>query len=655
MNKYCWWALAAIVLLGIGLRSYQLTRADIADFHAWRQADTAAFTRGYLVDTLNPFYPSVDRYPCAYRGEHFGRAEAELPLVAWMAALPLAALGMDFPPAPYLRAISILFYALTSLYLFLLVLRLDDDPPAALLAVLAFTLLPVSIFFTRTIQPDGPSLFFAVGFLYHLTRWLEADEGRHGFLSAAFGALAMLLKISNGYLIFPAIYLFVSRKTLWGSLKTPKYWVWGGCIVLPAVLWYLHAHQFPWTFGIWGDEGNSKFATWRLITSPGSWRKLSERLTFDLLTWGGVLLLLVGLAQLRERRAVRLGAVWALGFALLVCIALRGNLTHVYYQLPIVLPAAILIGAGIRALCQQQLAGKVTLAVAALVYALTAYHILIPPAGQWQQGYFGTDIPANIQEATRLVREHVKPGERFISATRHPALFFNAHRRGWFYEGKDTLGFIGCSGPDATTILWSQQDVTRARASMREHPELKGHLEEIVRGQYFSLWRVRDLPMSAPILSAIGTSSGGDPFYTGCPAGQALQGFETYSHTAAGGFNALAAICAPLANPTQSATQSSIHGQKKPDAHADTITCPPGEWVAGITTRSIGVVRDLQLACTPTPGAESQAKDAPTQDAETNRCPPGQIARSIYGRAGISLDAIGLRCAALTPLKPPSP
>lgn len=641
MNKLTAWLLTALILLGVGVRLYQINAPDITDFHAWRQADTAAFTRGFLVDTLNPFYPSVDRYPCHYRGEPFGRAEAEFPVVAWVAALPLAAMGVDFPPAPYLRAISIFFFALTCIYLFLLVLRLDDDPPAALLAVLALALLPLAIFFTRTIQPDGPSLFFATGFLYHLLRWVEEDAPKHGALSCLFGALAMLIKISNGYLLFPAVFLFISRRTLWGALKTPKYWAWGTLLLLPAAAWYFHAHQFAWSFGIWGGSGPSKFATAALLTSPGTWRTLSSRMVFDILTWSGVVLLVVGLTQFRQRPSVRLGAAWAGGFALFVCAALQGNITHVYYQLPIVLPASILIGVGIRVLWEQQVAGKLVLLGLAGIYLATASHILIGPSGRWQQGYFGADVSPALKEATRLVRENLAPGEKFVSTERHPAIFFNSRHRGWFYEGDDTLGFIGCAGPDASTILWDNADRETAQATLERHPALKKRVQEVERGEHFSLWRVNDWHAPERHLAAVGGSRGGRSFEWDCPAHAGLQGFMATPGAKPDTINALQPVCAPLSDAAKVESEAPIFGEASKDATPHPLRCAPNTWVVGLKTESRGVIEDLELVC-----AKLDAPSAAETTPETaNRCPAGQIAQGIYGRQGRSIDAIGLRCA----------
>ncbi len=454
LDRKWWLLLLAVILLGVGLRSTNFTEPEILDFHAWRQADTAAFTNGYLTETLNPFDPSIDRYPCTHKDEPFGRVEAEFPVVAWLAAVPLAALQIEHPPAPYLRAVSLLFFALTCLYLFLLVLRLGGEEPEALMGVLAFSVLPLSIFFTRTIQPDGPALFFSVGFLYHLLVWLEDGHLRDGVASAVLCSLVLLIKISNGFLFFPAVYLFISRKGLLGSLKTPKYWVWGVLILVTVALWYWHARQFAWSFGIWGDRGASKFTSMGIFTNPGTWRWLTERVIFDILTWAGVILAVVGLSQFRKRELIRFAAVWAAAVVFFVVMTLPGNKRHIYYQLPIVLPAALLIGPAIYAMWRAKWAGRLALAGLLVVHVLISYHILhAPKKKDWQNGYFQDDVSAKIQEASDLVDRNLDDGERLVSSTRHPAFFYNARHRGWFISYRRPEQMLACADERSPYIL----------------------------------------------------------------------------------------------------------------------------------------------------------------------------------------------------------
>ena len=81
-------ALAAILLLGIGLRLLYIT-SPLLDAHRWRQIDTAVMARYFYEDSLNPLYPQVNW------GGARGYVESEFPLVPFIAALLYFAFGPD--------------------------------------------------------------------------------------------------------------------------------------------------------------------------------------------------------------------------------------------------------------------------------------------------------------------------------------------------------------------------------------------------------------------------------------------------------------------------------------------------------------------------------------------------------------------------------
>src|SRR3990172_4967184 len=56
-NQYFW--LALVVLMGFVVRLYKID-SPIADWHSWRQADTAAVTRNFVKEGFKPLYPKFD-------------------------------------------------------------------------------------------------------------------------------------------------------------------------------------------------------------------------------------------------------------------------------------------------------------------------------------------------------------------------------------------------------------------------------------------------------------------------------------------------------------------------------------------------------------------------------------------------------------------
>ncbi len=168
------------------------------------------------------------------------------------------------------------------------------------------------------------------------------------FAAAACAALAFLVKLPAVLLLLPLGYLAWSQWG-WGMFGRGAAWLFLALTLLPAAIYYHHAladigrHYF--TVGV-GREGGMWF-TVRDLLNPGAYSLMMMRLLRDHLTAVGVVLLPIGLfARPAGRRAPWLFPVWLGAVALYFVVVSGGNLRQTYYQLPLLLPAAGLIGLG---------------------------------------------------------------------------------------------------------------------------------------------------------------------------------------------------------------------------------------------------------------------------------------------------------------------
>ena len=78
-NEKFW--LALIFILALLLRLYKIDN-PIADWHSWRQADTAAVSRNFLKYGFNPLYPRFDDLSSIPSGKenHQGWRFVEFPI-----------------------------------------------------------------------------------------------------------------------------------------------------------------------------------------------------------------------------------------------------------------------------------------------------------------------------------------------------------------------------------------------------------------------------------------------------------------------------------------------------------------------------------------------------------------------------------------------
>ena len=229
-NSYFW--LLVILLLALAVRLYKID-SPIADWHSWRQADTAAVTRNFVKEGFNPLYPKYDDMS----------GVAETPLVN-----SLRYRFVEFPiynilvypfyllfgiNEVYHRLISIIF-SLGSLVFIYLITKKYLGVVTALLAAFCFGLLPFNVFFSRTTLPEPTFVFFSLGMVYFLDKW-----SLWGFL---FMALAFLMKPWAIFFFLPVVYSAAQKgKRFFFKKFIPLSLI----ALLPFVLWRLWILQQP--------------------------------------------------------------------------------------------------------------------------------------------------------------------------------------------------------------------------------------------------------------------------------------------------------------------------------------------------------------------------------------------------------------------------
>lgn len=325
-----------LIILGIGARLYRVSGPP-TDHHSGRQYETAAMARNFAEGSMDPLYPQVD-----WGGDSGGYVEAEFPIYTYGVALLYRFFG---PHEGLGRALSIVFYALSAILLFLLSQRLFDVP-AALIAVFLYTFAPLSLFFTRTIQPDALAALCTLAGIYCFWLWTENERWFDFVLAAVAVSMAVLIKPANLYLGLPLLYLLMRRNGPRGLVK-PAVWLFAVLVLAPFLLWYRHA------YGLWETYGNTLFRAYVHQSIPAGsdqiWltlaKRLVERLLYFMATPPGLLLLCIGLVQAPPRRNYLLHW-WAAGFGISILLAADPHAGHDYYQLPLVFVVAAFVGHG---------------------------------------------------------------------------------------------------------------------------------------------------------------------------------------------------------------------------------------------------------------------------------------------------------------------
>ncbi|MCD6225493.1 glycosyltransferase family 39 protein [bacterium] len=330
-----------IFALAFWLRTYRLDY-PLADWHSWRQADTAAVTRNFIKEGLSPLYPKFDSLWALnnYGPENTNRYFfAEFPLYNLL-VYPLYRLWGT--KIVYSRLVSIFFSSLTTVSLFFLVESFSGGA-AAFLAALVFAVLPYNVYYGRVVMPDPLHVFCGVTALTLLRFWQKT--GRWSFLLTGGLFLAAHILTKPYGLILGAVvggFLLLQKKeTLW-----QRRWqiiVLGIVSLTPYLLWRWHISHYP--EGQFGTDW--LFNSTRIRFRPAFFRWLFyERLTKIILGGGGLALFVGGWLAEKTKEEWVFYSSWMLGLLVFVSVIATGNVTHDYYQLPWVPLLASLVGKG---------------------------------------------------------------------------------------------------------------------------------------------------------------------------------------------------------------------------------------------------------------------------------------------------------------------
>lgn len=416
------WIVLLLVVVAFSVRMYRISN-PVADWHAFRQADTASVTREYVkhgVDLLRPRYQDLSNIQSGTDNLD-GYRMVEFPFVN--AGIALALRAMPFLDLVVFSRLMSVFASLgTLLGLWILVKRLSGQK-VAMVTCLTFALLPYSVYYSRAILPEPFMLFFSTWSITAFVLYLRSREWVWYVVSLIAMAFALLLK---PFVLFLApVFMVLAYKT-WGKkfLLQWQLWLYAVLAVVPLYWWRSWIMQFP--EGIpasdWLLNGNG------IRLRPAWFRWLFwERLTKLMLGFVGVVFLLANLIKLNKDTWVY--AAWWGGVVAYFIVVASGNVQHDYYQnlaLPIL---SISVGRGatfLYSLLRQKLSQKVSLTMVGVLFVT----MLI---GAWQHvsGYFNVNhweyVKAG-QEADRLLPADAKVIAPAFGDTQ---FLFQTNRTGW--------------------------------------------------------------------------------------------------------------------------------------------------------------------------------------------------------------------------------
>ena len=423
-----------ILLIAFSVRLYKINR-PIADWHSWRQADTAAVARNFIKEGFNPFIPIYDDMSSQTNGlDNPNRYRfVEFPIYNSLIAAVWSQTGIS---VTYARLVTV-FITLASTALLYFLARKFSGVTVAALAAFFFATIPYNVFYSSTILP-APLMVASILALYlSFANWLEKEKSvLWAASSILFANVAILVWPIALFFMLPVIYLTFQKYGI-GAIKRFNLWVFAILSLAPFLAWRFWMGNFPagipnWQFLI--NEGNIRFkgAFFRWL--------ISERLGNLILTVGGFGLFVLGLVKKPEAKEKFFYFSWLASVALYFTVFASGNVRHDYYQVPIVPILAIFMALGIQFLSEKpteyfnKYVGISTAIVLVLfMYAFGFYQI---------QGYYWINRPQIVEAGKAVDRLLPKNATVIAPYNGDTAFLYQTNRHGYPIVDRPLSDFV---------------------------------------------------------------------------------------------------------------------------------------------------------------------------------------------------------------------
>jgi 4-amino-4-deoxy-L-arabinose transferase-like glycosyltransferase len=348
--------LAVILLGGFIVRFYGFDN-PIADWHSWRQSETAAVSRNFAQDGFDILYPRMDNISNVQSGmdNPEGYFFVEFPIYNILQAGLFTLFGI-FTIEQWGRLVSMLSSVAAGLFLYLIVTKYTNKI-TGLFSAFFYMFIPFNIYYGRVILPDTTMTMAFLGSIYFFDKWLELytapkEKKQKKYIpkkswpyflwALLFAISALLLKPHSAFFLLPIVYLAFKAFGL-AAFKKWQLYIFAVAAVAPLIAWRVWMTQFPegipanqWLLNGNGIRFRPSFFRWIFY----------ERLTILISGYVGVLLLLLGVFRLPKVKDWMFLASFFASTLLFVSVVATGNVQHDYYQIPAIPSVAILMALG---------------------------------------------------------------------------------------------------------------------------------------------------------------------------------------------------------------------------------------------------------------------------------------------------------------------
>ncbi len=402
-----------IILIGLFIRLININ-APVIGIHSWRQADTASIAKNFLSTNLNFFQPQVN-----WSGSTNGLVECEFPLYQYLVASLYKLFGVN---EIFARLLSVIFGCLTLYFLFRLTKRVFNVE-VAWWGTFFYAILPISVFYSRTIQPESLMIFLGI---FSLERWVEFLKINNKFFLIASWisfTLAVLIKVLPLFWIGIPILISAYQRSL---IFKYKLYIFPILTILISFFWYSYSYKLGQstglTFGLWGSDTDRY--SWLTLLELRFYLDLLFRIIFRNFLIIGIVPIYFSIQKLAINNIFIVGILSVLltGFINPSSFAI-----HEYYQLPIMLFSCPLMGLGFVRLKNNLYKKKAFITI--FISLLFVASLLMLKIDYWDME---DPIRQPVWATAQMIKRNTEKSDLIISVTGgDPTLLYLSDRKGW--------------------------------------------------------------------------------------------------------------------------------------------------------------------------------------------------------------------------------
>ncbi len=333
-----------VLFLTIIARLYRID-APVADWHSFRQTDTASVAQLFVdrgIDIFHPRYQDLSNIQSG-KDNPEGWRMVEVPLYQ-----ATAVILHNFVPSLTLDIslrVTTIGAAVGTVFIIMLLLYEMVSWKVALLAGFTYAVLPYSVFYGRSILPETFAVFWAMLSVYcmYTGTVVEKKSWIYILIAAVSGSLSLLIKPTAGFLLLPIPYLLLRRYRI-SSFTVISGLVYAFIVIFPIWWWRGWIAQFPegipvfdWLF----NKGDIRF--------KGAWFHwlFAERLGKMILGYWGLIPFGLGMLISPSKKEGMVTHLFGLGCSIYLSVFAAGNVQHDYYQIILLPVVSIYVAKGL--------------------------------------------------------------------------------------------------------------------------------------------------------------------------------------------------------------------------------------------------------------------------------------------------------------------